>query len=562
MADPTSYTTRTHDTPAAPGLQSAAPPAGPIPGYQVLEELGRGGMGIVYKARQLSLDRLVALKMILPEAPAGDAEIARFRSEAQTVACLQHPNVVQIYEVGELDGRPFLSLEYVDGGTLAQKAGRPWPVRQAAQVVEALARGVHAAHRRGVVHRDLKPSNILLTSDGTPKVTDFGIAKRLAGGLGHTRAGAILGTPCYMAPEQAIGRTDEIGPHTDVWALGAILYELLTGRPPFMAESAIDILQKVKFEEPVAPGRLRFQLPRSLETICLTCLHKDSARRYASALALADDLQAFLEGRPIAARPPGTLERAAAWVQRRPTVAALAAVGGAAAVGLGAGAWWYNPLAVSAVAVLAFVTAVWWHGVRLRAALREAARQQAIAERQVERMNLVLELTYRLVTITDTDELLRVIGETSARITHADRATIYLIDRGKRELWSKVATGEGMGEIRVPLGVGVAGTVAETGEVVNIPDAYADARFNPEIDRRSGYRTANLLTLPMTAPDGRMVGVLQVLNKRDGPFDGDDQAALAALGASAAVAVENARLRRGSALRTAAGATTDPTDAG
>ncbi len=559
MADPTSQTTQTHLSPDDPGRPPVAPPAsGRIPGYEVLGELGRGAMGVVYKARQVSLDRLVALKMIRPEAPAEGEEIARFRSEALAVATLQHPNVVQIYDVGEHDGRPFLSLEYVDGGTLAHKAaGRPMPVRQAAQVVEGLARGVHAAHRRGVIHRDLKPSNVLLTADGTPKVTDFGIAKRLAGGAGHTRAGTIMGTPCYMSPEQAIGRTHEIGPATDVWALGVILYELLTGRPPFRGDSAIDILQKVKLEEPMPPGRLRFQLPRSLETICLTCLHKDANRRYPSALALADDLRAFLEGRPISARPAGGLERAATWLRRRPTVAALAVVAGAATAGVVVGAWWYSPLVVGAVAVLTFLAVAWWYGARVQTALRETARQQLLAERQVERLNLLLEMTYRLVTITDTDELLRLIGETTARLTHAERATIYLIDWRKRELWSKVAMGDGVGEIRVPVGVGVAGAVAETGEAVNIPDAYADARFNPEIDRRSGFRTMNLLTVPMAGPDGRTVGVVQVLNKRDGPFDGEDQAALAALGASAAVAVENARHRRGSALRTAAGSTTD-----
>src|SRR5262245_34895901 len=279
-----------------------------VAGYEILEVLGRGGMGIVYQARQVKLKRLVALKMILSGGHAGPAELARFRTEAEAVARLQHPNIVQIYEVGEQDGRPFFSLEYVDGGSLAQKlGGTPIPPRAAAQLVETLARAVQSAHDRGIVHRDLKPSNILLTVDRAqwavsgkeksaelsqvtdhwppttvPKIADFGLAKQLDEDSGQTRTGAVMGTPSYMAPEQAAGRLKEIGPVTDVYALGAILYETLTGRPPFRAASTVETLEQVRFQEPVPPSRLQPRLPRDLETICLKCLEKDPRQRYDS----------------------------------------------------------------------------------------------------------------------------------------------------------------------------------------------------------------------------------------------------------------------------------------
>ncbi len=550
---------------------SAWPPAPPTParnplprveGYEILSELGRGGMGVVYKARQKALNRIVALKMILTGAYAGAEQLTRFRREAVAVAQLQHPNIIGIHEVGEQEGRPYFSLEYVDGGSLSHRiAGAPQPPRPAAHLAETLARAVHFAHQRGIIHRDLKPANILLAapppgsesglsgttrperSYGVPKISDFGLAKRLDEVAASTRTGLVMGSPPYMAPEQAEGRKSAVGPATDVYALGAILYELLTGRPPFQGESAQETLLQVLREEPVPPTHLQPKVPHDLETICLKCLAKDPARRYASAEAMADDLRAFLTGETIQARSPGRWERALQWARRRPAVAALVGAGGAALLGLLVGGWMYNAVAVSAVAVASLLGGAWWYNARLQAALRKVAEQHATAERQVERLHLLLETTRRLVSVRDLDSLLQLITRTTVRLANAERATIYLLDRERKELWSKVALGEGVGEIRVPVGVGIAGTVAATGEVVNIPDAYADPRFNPDVDRRTGYRTRNLLTFPMRTQDGQLLGVFQILNKRGGGFEPDDVDTLSALAASAAVAIENARPR-------------------
>jgi tRNA A-37 threonylcarbamoyl transferase component Bud32 len=292
-----------------------------IPGYELLGELGRGGMAVVYKARQQSLHRIVALKMILAGTRASAEELARFRIEAEAVAQLQHPHIVQIYEIGQQNGCPYYSLEFAEGGSLAQRLdGRPWPAEDAARLIEGLAGAVHTAHQQGIVHRDLKPGNVLLTANGQPKVTDFGVAKRLDSNLGHTRTGAVVGTPSYMAPEQAEGKR-AIGPAADVYSLGAILYELLTGRPPFKGATPLDTVLQVISEEPVQPRRLQAHVPRNLETICLKCLEKDPRRRYASAQALGDDLLCFLHGEPIAARPPGLLGRFDRWARLRPALA-------------------------------------------------------------------------------------------------------------------------------------------------------------------------------------------------------------------------------------------------
>jgi WD40 repeat protein len=304
----------------------AAPPTLPrrIAGYEVIAELGRGGMSVVYQARQTHPGRLVALKMILAGAHAGVDRLARFLSEADAIARLQHPNIVQIYEVGQHEGLPFLSLEYVSGGSLAQKlAGGPQPPRPAAALVEKLARAVHHAHAHGVVHRDLKPANILLTADGTPKVSDFGLAKQERPEL--TATGAILGTPSYMAPEQASGDNPAVGPPADVYALGAILYELLTGRPPFQAPTVLETLAQVKRQEPVPPSQLQAQLPHDLSTICLKCLRKEPRQRYADARELAEDLGRFLAGRPIRARAVGVAERCWRWCRRNPALAGMTA---------------------------------------------------------------------------------------------------------------------------------------------------------------------------------------------------------------------------------------------
>jgi WD40 repeat protein len=323
----------TRVTGSGPGRPDSAPGLGSVPGYEILGELGRGGMGVVYQARQTGLKRLVALKMILAGGHAGEQEVARFRAEAEAVARLQHPNIVQIHEVGEAEGRPFFSLEYVEGGNLADRLkGTPLPPRQAAELVQTLARAVQAAHQAGIIHRDLKPANVLLTRDGQPKITDFGLAKQLDTGQRHTQSGAIVGTPSYMAPEQAEAKGKEIGPAADIYALGAILYELLTGRPPFKAATPLDTLLQVVSEEPAPPSQLQSRVPRDLETICLKCLEKVPARRYGSGQVLADDLGRFLAGEPIAARPVGRAEKLWRWCQRNPRLAAVSGLAAAAVV--------------------------------------------------------------------------------------------------------------------------------------------------------------------------------------------------------------------------------------
>jgi serine/threonine-protein kinase len=296
--------------------------------YELLEELGRGGMGVVYKARQVSLNRDVALKMIRAGAYAGPEEQARFRVEAEAVARLKHPNVVPIYDFDEEDGQPYFSMEFEAGGSLAKKlAGRQLPEREAAELVRVLAGAVHAAHRQHIVHRDLKPGNVLLAEDGTPKVSDFGLAKLLDTEGGQTLSDAVMGTPGYMAPEQARGDSTATGTAADVYALGAILYEALTGRPPFRAATRAVTLELVKSAEVRPPSALRPGLSRDLEAVCLKCLKKESGGRYPSAEALADDLARWLRGEPTEARPlrwPGRITLA---LRRHARVTALAAAG-------------------------------------------------------------------------------------------------------------------------------------------------------------------------------------------------------------------------------------------
>jgi serine/threonine-protein kinase len=356
---PVSSVSAASPAPASPpGLPQAA-------GYEILQEVGRGGMGVVYRARQTRLKRIVALKMLLAGPHAASEQRARLRTEAEAVARLHHPNIVQIYEVGEAGNCPFLALEFVDGGNLkGQLSGTPQPALPAASLVETLARAIHYAHQNGVLHRDLKPGNILLLSAGVvsgescpdtthhssltsyqPKIADFGLAKQLPteGGTtdAETASGAVMGTPAYMAPEQAEGRLGRVGPAADIYALGAILYEMVSGRAPFQGETALDTLTQVRFQEPIPPSRLRPNLPRDVETICLKCLAKDPARRYETAGALADDLHHFQQGEAISARRSGPLERSWRWCRRKPAWASLAAAGtGLLLAALGAGSWY------------------------------------------------------------------------------------------------------------------------------------------------------------------------------------------------------------------------------
>jgi serine/threonine-protein kinase len=326
---------------------------GSVPGYEIISELGRGGMGVVYKARQVGLDRVVALKMILHGVHAGADDLLRFRTEAEAIARLQHPNIVAVYEIGQHEGKPFFSLEFCSGGSLDRKlAGTPVEPRVAAKLLGQLARAMQAAHEQHIIHRDLKPANVLLTamsaSDAAsakpqatgppaagqqaaaqalqgvvPKITDFGLARKLDQ-AGQTQSGVVMGTPSYMAPEQAEGKKT-VGPPADVYALGAILYECLTGRPPFKAATSLDTILQVVSDEPVPPRQLNARVPADLQTIALKCLSKEAGKRYSSAAELADDLERFLAGEPIKARPVGRLERAAKWLRRNPALAGVVA---------------------------------------------------------------------------------------------------------------------------------------------------------------------------------------------------------------------------------------------
>jgi WD40 repeat protein len=309
-----------------------------VAGYEVFGFLGEGGMGVVYRARQVALDRPVALKLLRG---GSSKRLARFRAEALAEARLQHPHVVQIFEIGEHQGQPYLALELLEGGSLEAKfAGEPQASHDAAALVAVLARTVQYAHSRGIVHRDLKPSNVLLTAEGTAKIADFGLAKFLLATDGQTQEGDLVGTPRYMAPEQTSGALEAVGPAADIYSLGVILYELLTGRAPLQAPTPVETLLLIRNQEPLPPSRLLPRLPRDLETICLRCLQKDPRRRYATAQELADDLERFLAGNPVRARPVGMPEKVLKWVRRQPMQAAACGLAALALVlaGLGGGA--------------------------------------------------------------------------------------------------------------------------------------------------------------------------------------------------------------------------------
>jgi tetratricopeptide (TPR) repeat protein/tRNA A-37 threonylcarbamoyl transferase component Bud32 len=340
-----------------------------IKGYEIVAELGQGGMGVVYKARHQGLKRFVALKMMHS---VGTEERARFRTEAEAVARIVHPNIVQVHEVGEQEGLPYCAFELVAGGSLARKLdGTPWTPSQAAELLETLAHAVQAAHEQEVIHRDLKPANVLLATDGTPKVADFGLAKKLDEDGLQTRTNAILGTPSYMAPEQARGLSREIGPAADIYALGAILYELLTGRPPFRGATVLDTLEQVRSALPVPVRQLQPKVPRDLETICLQCLHKEPKKRYRTAVALADDLRRFRAGEPIQARPVGHGERLWRLCCRHPWVASL--------------------VAALVLALLGGLAGISWQWQRAQANLAVANRQRDRAEESTRKTRRAID---------------------------------------------------------------------------------------------------------------------------------------------------------------------------
>jgi WD40 repeat protein len=361
---PTAFSSETAGLPPASEGRSASPASErlSVPGYEIVAELGRGGMGVVYEARQISLNRVVALKMILGGQLAAPADLQRFRTEAENAANLDHRNIVPIYEVGEHQGQHYFSMKLVEGENLAQAISRRGAehaesenasasslrsLRLCARLLESVARAVHYAHQRGILHRDLKPANILIewraggVNPLVPHITDFGLARRIEGGAGLTQSGAIVGTPSYMPPEQARAEKG-LTTAVDVYALGAILYELLTGRPPFQAATPLDTVLELLEKEPVPPRRLQPQIPADLETICMKCLQREPSKRYSTAADLADDLGSFLAGEPIAARPVGRLERFAKWVRRRPAVATALAAVLLALVGLAVGGVWWR----------------------------------------------------------------------------------------------------------------------------------------------------------------------------------------------------------------------------
>ncbi|MFO0844320.1 MAG: protein kinase [Gemmataceae bacterium] len=390
------------------------------PGYEVLREIGRGGMGAVYLARQVGLNRVVALKKIRPDAHLDPEQQARFRREAEAVAKLDHPNIVQVYEVGEQEGQSYLALEYLDGGTLAEKLAGPLPPREAAGLALTLARAIDHAHRRGIVHRDLKPANILLAgpppgvdaaglAGAVVKVADFGLAKDLTRELGQTRTGAIVGTPDYMAPEQAAGLAREVGAGADIWALGAILYECLTGRPPFRGATTLDTLQLVRQQEPVPPSRLQPKVPRDLETICLKCLEKAPAQRYLTAGLFAEDLRRYLAGEPILARRVGPAVQLAKWARRKPAAAALAVACGAFATLAAAGAG--------------------WHYLSLSAALKRAEQSEALTRAQYREATATIRLMFEKAA----DRQMRPIPQLSELQEAQSAAALRFFEQAARE---------------------------------------------------------------------------------------------------------------------------------
>jgi tetratricopeptide (TPR) repeat protein/tRNA A-37 threonylcarbamoyl transferase component Bud32 len=389
--------------------------------YELLEEIARGGMGVVYKARQVSLNRTVAVKMILTGQLASAADVQRFRAEAESAARLQHPNIVAIHEIGQHEGQHYFSMDYVDGQNLAQLVGqKPMSPKQAAKYLETIAEAIHHAHQQGILHRDLKPSNILIDNLGQPRVTDFGLAKQIKGASDLTVSGQVLGSPNFMPPEQAAGKRGHVGPWSDVYALGAILFYMLTGRPPFAAETMAETLQLVANTEPLSPRLLSPGVPRDLETICLKCLEKESRLRYGTVRELADELGRFLRDEPILARPINRIEKTWRWCLRKPAVATAIGLVVALVLVIGVG----SPIAVFRI-----------NQERLRAqADRKKAENEAFKSKQVARFlqDMLEGVGPSKALGRDTTMLKEILDKTAARLSQElasqPEAQIELLD--------------------------------------------------------------------------------------------------------------------------------------
>lgn len=423
-----------------------------IRGYLLEEVIGRGGMGVVYRARQARLNRSVAIKMLLLGTYAGEIDTARFKREAEVLAGVDHTNIVKVFDVGEADGRPFFTMEYLAGGTLARRLARkPQPTVETARTVAVLARAVDAAHKKGVVHRDLKPGNILIGDDGILKIADFGLARRFDDQAAMTVQGMMVGTPSYMAPEQARGNGSIVGPSADVYALGAILYEMLTGRPPFEAETPTETLRQVLSEDPAPPSRMNAALPRDIETIVMKCLRKEPHRRYAGALALAEDLDRFLAGEPISARPTSLPERVVKWAKRRPAKAtSIAAVSILLSCLMGGAVWIESRRAAVESAVLddldevrRFASLSQWDKARTaldRARARIGGGADEALENSIRKIARDLDFVDRLETIRANRLVIYEDGDWDARAEARTADSAY--ERAMSDFFSRRSLGD------------------------------------------------------------------------------------------------------------------------